>query len=220
MKPKFCPACGKETDELFDKLCEACFTKNETLAQIPEKIKIRVCENCGLIGSTRVKKIDNNNLRKLVEKKLKVNGEIKSVDIKMNKIGKKIDVEINVSGLLKGRIEKKETLTTKIEIKKYLCETCGKVRGGYYEAVIQLRSDDFKKIEKTLNALDKKKKNRGMITKIEKNKNGVDIYFTPKKILGYLMKNVPEAKEVKKSYTLATKKDGKDLYRNTVLVRL
>ena len=60
----------------------------------------------------------------------------------------------------------------------------------------------------------------GLITKIEKRKNGVDIFFTPKKISGNLIKALPKTKEVKKSYTLATKKDGRDLYRNTILVRL
>lgn len=47
---KFCPKCGRKTDELFDSLCRACFTKGirlidaETLA-IP--IRVNVCEICG-----------------------------------------------------------------------------------------------------------------------------------------------------------------------------
>ncbi|MCK4634425.1 MAG: hypothetical protein KAT37_00970 [Candidatus Aenigmarchaeota archaeon] len=216
MKPKFCPACGKETDVLFNGLCESCFGKKNKLAEIPEKIKIKVCSDCGKIEGARIRKFDEKEVEKIIMKNIKTNGKIKDIKItERNDI-----VKIEVSGLMEGKIEKKEILETKIMIKKRLCEVCGKVRGGYYEAVLQIRSGDKKKIENSLNILKNIISKKGVITKIEQNKNGVDIYFTPKKILKYVLKSLPKTKEIKRSYTLVTKKDGRDLYRNTVLVRL
>lgn len=216
MKPKFCPACGKETNVLFNGLCESCFGERNKLAEIPEKIKIKVCSNCGKIEGARIRKFNEKEVKKIIMQNIKTNGKIKDIEI-TERNGK---VKIEVSGLMEGKIEKKEILETKIMIKKRLCETCGKVRGGYYEAVLQIRSDDKEKIENALCDMKSMICKRGTITKIEQTKNGVDIYFTPKKILKYILKSMPKTKEIKRSYTLVTKKDGRDLYRNTVLVRL
>jgi NMD protein affecting ribosome stability and mRNA decay len=47
---KFCPKCGKKTDELFDSLCQACFTKGIKLIDTEKlaiPIRVNVCEICG-----------------------------------------------------------------------------------------------------------------------------------------------------------------------------
>jgi len=215
MKSKFCPKCGKETDKFFDKLCESCFKEKNRLAEIPNKIKIRICSNCGKIEGN-LGKLDEKSLEKIIEDNIKANGKI--FDMRIIKNNGKTKVE--VFGLLKGKIKTKEILETKIEIKKRLCETCGKVKGGYYEAVIQIRSEDKKKIENALEILVNVINKKGLITKVEEKSNGFDLYFTPKKILNQIIKNLDEVKEIKRSYTLVTNKEGRDLYRNTVLVRL
>lgn len=215
MKPKFCPACGKETNALFDKLCESCFREKNKFAEISPQIKIKICKNCGKTEKYNIDKLDEMGIIKIIKNNMKINGKLENIGIR--KEGGKIIIK--VFGFLKNKVFVEETLETKIIIKEILCETCGKVKGGYYEAVIQLRGDKDK-IENTLEVLENMIRKRGVMTKIEEKKEGVNVYFTPKKILGYLIKNLPETKEIKRSYTLATKKDGKDLYRNTVLVRL
>lgn len=215
MRPKFCPACGRETKKLFGNKCEMCM-KKQSFAHVPEKIKISVCSSCGRVCGSDQKRIDSKLLEKIVAGKLKVNGTIREVSVKMEGD----TAEILVTGLLNGKIKVKEKLETRLQIRKRLCENCGKVRGGYYEAVIQLRTQDKNKLENALAITESLVNKRGKVTKIEHRKEGVDLYFTPKKAMGNIVKNIPGKKEVKKSYTLVTKKDGKDLYRNTVLVRL
>lgn len=214
MRPKFCPACGKETKKLFGNVCGTCLRRHR-LVEIPKKIKIRVCSSCGNVVDYD-KELDGEILEKIVKKNMKVNGTLKEVEIKM----KEKMAEINVTGLLDGKLKVREKLETLLETKKRLCENCGKIRGGYYEAVIQLRSGDRKKLEKTIRTTEFFAEKRGHVTKIEHRKEGVDIYLTPKKSVNYILKNIPGKMEVKKSYTLVTRKGGKDLYRNTVLVRL
>ncbi|UCG95254.1 MAG: 60S ribosomal export protein NMD3 [archaeon] len=219
MKQKFCPACGKEKDSLFGGLCESCF-KKKRLAKLPDKIKVRICKNCGKVGGKRAKNLDREVIKKLVKDNLKVDGSLNKIEITRMEGIKNLRVEVKVYGLLGNGIEKTETLETQIVIREILCQTCGKVKGGYYEAVIQLRSFEEEVLTKALKSLEEAINRRGRVTKIEKRKNGFDIYFTPKKIINRVLKILPETKELKRSYTLVTKKEGKDLYRNTVLVRL
>ncbi len=214
MRPKFCPACGKETKKLFGNVCEACLRRH-SLAVIPKKIRIRVCSSCGKVVDYD-KGLDDEILEKIVTENMKVNGTLKEVKIKTD--GNR--AEITATGLLDGKLKTREKLETFLEIRKRLCESCGKVRGGYYEAVIQLRSGDRKKLERALKATEFFAMKRGHVTKIEHRKEGIDVYFTPKKSVNYILKNIQGKLEVKRSYTLVTRKDGKDLYRNTVLVRL
>ncbi len=221
MKSKFCPVCGRETDLIIEKLCSRCFKEKNKLATIPEEIKITVCKNCGKIKETKVNKITERGLREIILKNIKINGKKEKIKIKkIKEMPKKIKFEIKVTGLLKGVIEKKETLETKIIIKDRLCDICGKVKGGYYEAVIQLRSENEEKNNDALFFLENEINKKGFLTKIEEKKKGFDVYFAPKKIANNIIKNIKDVKEIKKSYTLATKKDGRDLYRNTILVRL
>ncbi len=63
------------------------------------------------------------------------------------------------------------------------------------------------------------KNNNGYLTKIENRKNGIDIYMSPKSLAKKIIRNVPH-REKKKSFSIAGKKDGKDLYRLTLLLRL
>lgn len=219
MKPRFCPSCGKETDALVEGLCEDCFKKTR-LAELPKTIKIRVCKKCGKVEGTQTRQINEKNIEKPIKKSLKVNGKLEKIKINEIEGKKNIKVQVEVQGLLKGKMKKKEILETHILIRDFLCQTCGKVRGGYYEAVIQVRSHDREKASEALNILVGSINKRGHVTKIEKMKNGADIYLTPKKILNRILKEITGIKELKRSYTLVTKKEGKDLYRNTVLVRL
>ncbi len=219
MRPKFCPKCGKEIDKLIEGLCKSCF-REKKLAELPERIRIVVCKNCGKIQGPGAADFNRKNMEKILKDNLKVNGVLKSIKIKDMKGSKKIKIKADVSGLLEGVVEKTEDLETVVELRDKLCETCGKVRGGYYEAVIQIRSGDENKTARGLEILEKSISKRGVVTKIEKTKGGYDIYFTPKKISNHVLKELTGIEEVKKSYTLVTKKDGRDLYRNTILVRL
>lgn len=217
MKSKFCARCGKKTENLFDGLCEDCFKETNELFYVPKTIRISVCKNCGKI---KVKKWERKSIDEAIKSFIKVDGKLKKLNIKKNQVGNKIFVEIKVFGLVKNKVEKTETKNTTVIIEKKLCDVCGKIRGGYYEAVIQLRSDDEEKIKKYLMSVKNiVEKNNGALTKVEKNKNGVDLYITPKNLVDKIIRNVPHT-EVKKSYTLVTKKDGKNLYRMTALLRV
>ena len=79
---------------------------------------------------------------------------------------------------------------------------------------------DNKKIKEASKKIEKiVSKNNGFIVKIIRSRGGVDIYITPKSLLSKISKSI-EYKEIKTSYTLVGMKDGKNLYRSTMLLRL
>ncbi len=209
MKRKFCPSCGKSVNRLYSGLCKACLMKKIEV-KLPETLKVAFCKKCGkLIGGSEY-----------LERSLKKNIRVKNCKLDNIKlISMKDDVAEFSIKLKIGNLKKTKKIKVKIKTKKRYCETCSKVKGGYYEAVIQLRSDtkiDDSAVKRVLNIIERE---GGFVTKIER-KRGIDIYFTPKNILNRVIRKIPEVKEIKKSYTLITKKDGKDIYRHTVLIRL
>ena len=89
----------------------------------------------------------------------------------------------------------------------------------YFEGVLQLRNPNEELIgfvERTVREDD-----RAAITKIKKVRNGVDYYLTSQKYLQILGKKVRSrfSGEYKLTSTLHTERDGKRLYRVTVLFR-
>ena len=137
MKHKFCPLCGRETNKLFDGICESCLKKQKFI-ELPKKIKVSVCNNCGNVVGTK-EKFNDKFIIKLIKNNLYINGKLKSILI----LEKNEKIKVKVTGLLKGYLKKEEIIETKIVIKKRLCDVCGKVKGGYYEAVIQIRSENL-----------------------------------------------------------------------------
>lgn len=219
MKEKFCPKCGKKTEKLIDSICEECFQKSNSLISIPEIIKIEICKNCGKIKDKKWKR--GRSIKELIKERIEVNGKLEELKIEEDGgKGKETIFKIKAKGLLKGKVGKEERKKTKIKIKEKLCENCGKVKGGYYEAIIQLRSGDEKKIKKSMKKIIKiLENNNGYLTKMENRKNGVDMYMAPKSLADKIIRNIAH-KEKKKSFSIAGKKDGKDLYRLSLLLRL
>jgi len=219
MKQKFCIKCGKKTDKLFDGLCEKCFLEKKELIEVPKRIVVNICKNCGRVQTKRGWS-KGKSIEDIVKKKIKTKNEIEKIKITKKKVNKDFVVEILATGKISG-LEKTERRKTIVVIRKKLCEMCGKISGGYYEAIIQLRSDEEEKIMNSAEIIKNILKNKnGFLTKIVKRKNGIDLYITPKSLVDIIIKNIPKIKEKKKSYSLATRKDGRDLYRTTALVRL
>ena len=97
-----------------------------------------------------------------------------------------------------------------IRIKHILCEKCSKKRGGYYEAKVQLRGNIPEEWEDAVQD-----------ARIEKIRGGFDLYFfsiTQAMLFAksFGKKHKAEKKESRKLYTV---KDGKKIYKTTILLR-
>jgi len=179
---KFCPNCGTEKGPFYRGFCRDCFIAKHKLAEIPEKIELEKCNKClKVMVSGRLAELNDSVLEKMIEKKTRIfELESPKFEFKFSDSDSGISAEIKIFGTLDSRpvfFEGK----TQIVFKAMQCDNCMKQVSYYHEAIIQLRSEDKKKLE---NALEKtkelvhssgKKFPLAVIIDIKKSKNGYDL---------------------------------------------
>ena len=95
-----------------------------------------------------------------------------------------------------------------------MCDNCIKIRGNYYEAVMQIRGERAEKLlNKVIESLQTK------IAAIDKIKQGYDVRIIDKKSAAFFVQNIRRKHSVTQSYKLVGKKKGKELYRNYYAIR-
>ena len=209
---KFCVECGKEENNLVDGMCPNCFIQNTEILILPKVIDIQICKDCGIRKRKNIwaRNEDDAIKRSIIEKMILKNGKL--IDLDFEKIkGDRYRSYYDVNFLLeyKGITFKKKT-QIEIRIKYMICDECSRKRSGYYEAILQMRGNIPEKWEKEITE-----------ARMEKVKTGFDLYFSDfSKARGaaknFIKKYGAEHKESKKLHTV---KDGKRLYRFTILLR-
>ena len=130
-----------------------------------------------------------------------------------------IDIELKLEGTI-AKKNLKESYEFSIKINFSICNTCKKRNTQYYEAILQIRPKSGEML-KFIKENIKFKKNV-FITKEESLKFGYNIYLTSQayaKNLASLLKKKFDV-EIKITYTLFGRKEGKDVYRSTILIRI
>ncbi len=210
---KFCFLCGKKTENLIKGYCEECYNKKFKLIEIPEEINVTICSKCNKIKEKN--KWKDIEIDGFLRNKIKILGKNVKIRFEKNDV-----LRIYVKGFLEGsKTLKEETYELKLKINKEVCLNCSRKYGDYHEAVLQIRgnltNDDFNSIDDLV--LMKKG-----FYKIKEVKGGYDLLIGSKalseKITDFLRKKYKT--EIKKSYKLVTSKDGKDIYRNIILIKI
>jgi len=209
---KFCFLCGKETEKLIEGYCEECYNKEFKLIEVPKKISFIICNKCDRIKYKN--KWKDTEIDELLKDKIKILGENVGIKIEKNDI-----LCIIAKGSLKGSKKlKEERYDIILKLNKIVCSDCSRRFGGYYEVILQLRGEVSDVMDFINDQIIKERK----IYRLEKVKNGFDIYLEDKYFankLTNILKKRFNAK-VKKSFKLVTRKEGKDIYRNIILVRI
>jgi len=210
---KFCFLCGKKNENLIDGYCEECYKKKFKLIKVPEEIAVTICSRCNKINEKN--KWKEVEIEEILKGKIKILG--KNVRIKFEKND---DVKVHAKGFLEGSKDAKEEVhEVKIKARKRLCPDCFKKSGKYYESTIQIRgsltNDDMDSVDDIV-------LERGGFYRLEEVKGGYDFYVSSKslarKIAEFFRKKYKV--EIKKSFKLFTRKEGKDIYRDTILLRI
>lgn len=222
---KFCPKCGRETDELYGnekELCADCYTENHDLLDIPKVVELHVCSTCG-----RMRKSGNwieeytlqDQMAALFEQFSKENI---TMELQYWEEDDRMFVRVHAE---KG--DMKDHYDTELKIKKDQCDTCSQFHGGFFKVKMQLRSEDVElgKVadriaDKAAEVTNEGRKN--FLANIEKQDSGYDFYFSTEKIAGEVLNMLKASHdpEVKRSYELVGEEDGQEVYRNIISVRL
>ncbi|MCL4328496.1 MAG: NMD3-related protein [Candidatus Thermoplasmatota archaeon] len=225
-----CIVCGKNKP-LSGGICGECLSA-KTKVKIVEPLKLELCPKCGSIRTkgkwhdSRYDLSHDSSLRRIVTATGKAGVRINSVMIDFDNKDATGSVEVELQ--VDGQLLRRETVDFPYNVTKNSCDTCNKLTGSYFEAIIQIRSisrtlteETRKGMEMCVRAFERKPSNT-FISKVKKLKEGYDIYVgnsrEARKVTYLLKEEVPcFIQETKK---LAGRGDGEDLFRYTFLVRI
>lgn len=215
---KFCFVCGKKTDKLIEGYCEDCYNEKFKLIEAPKRVYVTLCPKCGMIRQEN--KWVDKEIDDIIIEKIKIHGRDVKLKIEKNDIAK-----IYAKGFLdRSKKIKEETREVELKIDKLVCPNCSKRFGEYYESVIQLRGNITDEVLDSIDSLvlSEYQKNKKAFYRIENVKGGVDLFLGSKSIANRIENLLSKRykSEIKKSFKLITRKEGKDIYRNIMLVRI
>jgi nonsense-mediated mRNA decay protein 3 len=222
MGKKFCPKCGRQTDEFYNGLCSSCSLSGVSIAKkLPNQLRIKECKICGkflmndLSGSTE--SLVESFLEDLIKQK-----EIMSATYRIS--GNKIFLTLK---LKKGDFEKTEEKALDLITKKIICQTCSMKETGYFQATLQIRAPNEllpeikSKIESQINYLNQYD-NLAFISNFQETKNGFDFLIGSKNSANQIAKilKLKYKAKIKISRKLSGSIKGKKVYRDTILVKV
>ena len=183
----FCVKCGKPAS--IGNFCEDCYLKRETLFDIKD-FKLIFC-GCGAVMDGIWKK--PQKLENIIETHIKTKNKITNKKISTRLYGNRCEAVITCSGFIKpAKKMKTEEKKIQIIVKTEKCDTCKKLLGNYFEAVLQLRGERSDDLIEKLRVFSEK------IGNIESVKNGYDVKIIRKvdarKIVEFLRKEDVEVK--------------------------
>ena len=232
----FCVECGKEVPIFRDGVCISCYLKTHTFTKGPSYIDIPICVHCNSykFKNTWASYLFDDALQRAIKNEFKISKELEKINIntecKETMDGK--SCKIIISGFL-DNVEIVEEHNFQVRLKRCVCDVCSKRHGGYYEAIVQIRStnraltkkelEDITKTVETLVEDLQSKGNRGLfIADIGEEHGGLDFYISEKGTGFNIAKKIQEkyGGEIKKSSKDAGVKDSRQIRRMTFLIRL
>lgn len=208
---KFCFLCGKKTEKLIKGYCEECYNEKFQLIKIPEKISLTICVKCNLIKYKNKWK----SIKDVIRNKIEVVGKNVGIEIEENDV-----ISIHASGFLKDSKKPKEEIhEIKLKLRKTVCLSCSRKYGDYYEAILQLRGKISNDI---IDFIDDQVIIKKSFYRAENVKGGLNLYLKNKSLANKIANDLKEKynAEIKKSFKLVTKKEGRNIYRNVILIRI
>lgn len=194
-------------------------------------VEITYCANCKSVlykGKYIPLKDFKKAFSKLIRSYVSFSVEPKefSVDTKiLDKIDRKLDVPIYVKAEIDGE-EIEEEAIMEIKFKQVECPFCSRLKGGYYEGVLQLRNKNNSMFKEVENRIRKKTDEKKLVAiSYEKEvKGGMDFYMTDKKFISNLASELHnefggEFKESPRLYSM-DRQSSKKVYRLNALLRL
>ena len=232
----FCVECGKEVPIFRDGVCISCYLKTHTFTKGPAYIDLPICVHCNSYKYKNTWSYDlfDDAIQRSIKNEFHISKELEKVTIntecKDTMDGK--SCKILISGFL-DNVEIVEEHNVQVRLKRCVCDVCSRRQGGYYEAIVQIRTthrtltkkelEDIIKTVETFIEDTQSKGNRGLfITDIGEEHGGLDFYISEKGA-GFNIAKIIQEKyggEIKKSSKDAGMKDSRQIRRMTFLIRI
>ncbi|MDQ2055423.1 60S ribosomal export protein NMD3 [Halobellus sp. H-GB7] len=248
----FCPRCGDPVSERSEPLpgeprerdavlCDDCYFEDFDLVDAPERIEVRVCSQCGAVyeGNRWVDVGARDYTDVAVEQVSEALGvHLKAEDVRWGVEPEQVDentirMHCTFSGIVRGTY-REESVTVPVLISRQTCDRCGRIAGGYYASIVQVRADDrTPTAEEEARAVEiaesyvQEREDTGdrnaFISETKETDDGTDIKISTNQLGGGVAKRIVRelGGHVKEYPTLVTEdSDGNEVYRVTYAVRL
>lgn len=231
---QICLACGN-SGPLYDNMCETCFRTTHKATTLPVVLKMKICSRCNYMVNT------SSNLRVaswekgipiLVEEALETHAEASPARVDVIHHERNdyfMDLEVQVECEIMG-LQYREAHTPELRISYGVCNRCSRQFGNYYEAIIQLRGGkrpiSARELDLATGIVQKRIEEstgeNAFITQFQEIHKGLDWYMGDKGVAKEIARELQRhfGAEFQETYSLAGRKDGKEIYRSTYLVRL
>jgi len=235
VKNMLCVECGKK--EIFkDGVCVDCYRDTHSFANGPQIIDLPVCSSCNSYKykNTWTDEILGDVLRRVIKNNFQISRELKKVDINTNcnESKQELKCKVFISGFIED-VEITEEHDLLVRLKYTVCDVCSKQYGGYYESIVQIRTDKRKLTEDELKDIEdqvfnqieeiQRKGNRSLfVTDYGLEHGGLDFYLSDKNTGLLIVKKIQEkyGGTITQSSKNIGMKDSRQVYRNTYLIRI
>jgi nonsense-mediated mRNA decay protein 3 len=228
-----CPKCGKIVNQVYNGLCNVCYTQTADLFDLDKK-EIKICSTCNNLfeGSKVIKnKSYQESFNQIIKQRINPNKKLKKFNavVDSDYLNNKVILSnINIKALSDAGIEINDDYSFEIKIREITCEQCSKKNTEYFEAILQIRNKNDNIIKEVLSELDlileDEKKRSVFATKLLELKNGVDIYITSQKHVKEIGRRLYDifGGEIKINEQLFSRNHltSKNLYRINLLLRI
>ncbi|MBN1280429.1 MAG: hypothetical protein JXA00_02150 [Candidatus Thermoplasmatota archaeon] len=232
----FCVECGNEAPIFRNGVCLGCYLKSTQFSKGPRILDVTLCPRCSTYKykNTWLQESFEDILKRQVKDSFTINPELTTVDIKTSCEEKDriFSCTVTVSGVIQGQSITEQHPVT-VRIKHSTCDVCSREAGGYYEAILQLRTEQktFTKqevellqntVEHLIEGLQQAGKRKLFLTDYEVKREGLDFFLSDKGAALSIAKKIQEqfGGDFKQSSSSAGMKDSRQIYRMTYLVRL
>lgn len=248
----FCPRCGDPVPDREEplpgeprdrdaSLCDDCYFQDFALVDAPERIEVSVCGRCGAVQ--RGKEWRDIGARDYTDVAIDEVTEALGVHVNASEVSWSVDPEqvdettVRIHSEFTGIVRetlREEQATVPVRIARETCDRCGRIAGGYYSGVVQVRAADrelsaderrqaIEIAESHVAAQEQDGDREAFITEIKQTDDGPDIKMSTNALGKAVATRITEefGGTVKSHPTLVTEnEDGNEVYRVTFAVRL
>jgi len=248
---RFCPECGDAVEATAARpggadapeggLCDACYFEAFDLVDAPDRVEVRVCSQCGAVHrGNRWVDVGAEDYTDVavdaVTEALGVHVEAESVSwqVAPEEVDQTtIRMHCEFSGVVR-ETPVAEEVTVPVKISRETCERCGRIAGGSFASVVQVRARDRAPTEAELARAEAVARDlvadaeaegdrEAFVTEVGAVDGGLDVKLSTTRLGERVARRIVD--EFGGSYTdserlITEDEDGEEVYRLTYAVRL
>ena len=158
---EFCPRCGDPIESVEERpdlpgatdpdsvLCDACYFAEFDLVDAPETVEVAGCSQCGAVhrGNRWVDVGADDYTDIAVDEVAEALGvHVDATDVGWEVAPEQVDqntirMHCEFTGVVRGTFVTEE-VTVPVRIARKTCDRCGKIAGGSYASIVQVRADE------------------------------------------------------------------------------